>query len=41
MIIIIIKGMDGILFYGFVKREKKPSDKVTLLPLSNKLFTVA
>ena len=28
---IVIKGMDGIL-YGFVKREKKPSDKVALFP---------
>jgi hypothetical protein len=35
---IIIKGMDGIL-YGFVKREKMPSDKVPLLSSSNKLFT--
>jgi hypothetical protein len=35
---IMIKGMDGIL-YGFVKREKKPSDKVPLFPSSNDKFT--
>jgi hypothetical protein len=28
---IVIKGMDGII-YGFIRREKKASDKIPLLP---------
>jgi hypothetical protein len=33
---IVIKGMDGIL-YGFVKREKKVSDKVALFPSDDRI----